>query len=165
MIFHCICSTSSLFIPLSTGEFSLLPCLGCCKQCCNEHWGACILLDHVFVQIYAQEWDCTVICSSILSFLGNLHTVLVYRVTQSRTWLKWLSSSSSILFSIVAVTIYISTNSEEGSLLSTLSSAFIVCGFSKHANWMKEGKKEKVWKTILDQRGWERWSLIGLWVG
>ena len=28
--------------------FRLLPCLGCCKQCYNEHWGTCILLHHVF---------------------------------------------------------------------------------------------------------------------
>ena len=41
--------------------FRLLPCPGCCKQCFSEHWGACILLDHVFLQICAQEWDCRVI--------------------------------------------------------------------------------------------------------
>ena len=29
--------------------FRLLPRLGYCKQCCNEHWGAYILSDHVFV--------------------------------------------------------------------------------------------------------------------
>ena len=33
----------------------LLPCLGCCKQCCSEHWGARILSNHAFLQIYAQE--------------------------------------------------------------------------------------------------------------
>ena len=32
--------------------FRLLPCLGCCKQCCNELWGACMLLVHVFLWIY-----------------------------------------------------------------------------------------------------------------
>ena len=41
--------------------FSLLLCLGYCKQCCNEHWGGCILLGHVFLWVYAQEWDCRVI--------------------------------------------------------------------------------------------------------
>ena len=35
--------------------------LGYYKQCFKEHWGACILLDHVFLWIYAQEWDCMVI--------------------------------------------------------------------------------------------------------
>ena len=29
--------------------FRLLPYLGYCEQCCNEHWGACILLDFVFL--------------------------------------------------------------------------------------------------------------------
>jgi len=29
--------------------FRLLPCLGSCKQCCSEHWGACVLLDLVFL--------------------------------------------------------------------------------------------------------------------
>ena len=27
----------------------LLPCLGYYKQCCYEHWGACILLGHVIL--------------------------------------------------------------------------------------------------------------------
>ena len=29
--------------------FRLLLCLGYCKQCCSEHWGACFLLDYGFV--------------------------------------------------------------------------------------------------------------------
>ena len=37
--------------------FRWLPCLGHCKQCCSEHWGAYVLLDHVFLWIYAQEWS------------------------------------------------------------------------------------------------------------
>ena len=32
--------------------FRLLPSLGYCKQCC------CTFSDHVFLQIYAQEWGC-----------------------------------------------------------------------------------------------------------
>ena len=28
------------------------------KQCCSGHLGVCILLDHVFLQIYSLEWDC-----------------------------------------------------------------------------------------------------------
>ena len=56
----------------------LLPCLGYCKQCCNEYWGACILSEHGFLWIYAK-WDCRV------CFLRNLHIVLhsgctIYRV-------------------------------------------------------------------------------------
>ena len=27
-----------------------------CKQYCNEHWNACILLDLVFLQTCTQEW-------------------------------------------------------------------------------------------------------------
>ena len=44
----------NLLSPIIWGS-GLLPCLGYCKQCCYEHWGACILLNHVFLQIYAQE--------------------------------------------------------------------------------------------------------------
>ena len=55
--------------------FRLLPCLGYCKQRCSEHWGTCILSNHVFHWIYVQVWarSCG---SSIFSFLRNLHTVL-----------------------------------------------------------------------------------------
>ena len=28
---------------------------------CSEHWGARVFSDHVFLQIYAQEWDCRII--------------------------------------------------------------------------------------------------------
>ena len=30
------------FIHSCQWTFRLLPCFGYCKQCCNEHWGACI---------------------------------------------------------------------------------------------------------------------------
>ena len=30
-------------------------------QCCNEHWGTSILSDHVFLWIYAQEWNCRLV--------------------------------------------------------------------------------------------------------
>ena len=49
--------------------------LGYCKQCSNEHRGRCILLNHVFIQIYAQEWDCCIHGNSDFSFLRNLPTV------------------------------------------------------------------------------------------
>ena len=48
--------------------FRLLPCLGYCKQCCNEHWYTCIDLNLVFLWVYAQEWNCKVTCRSIFSF-------------------------------------------------------------------------------------------------
>ena len=40
--------------------FRLLPCLCFCKWCYSELWDARILLDHVFLWIYAQEWECKV---------------------------------------------------------------------------------------------------------
>ena len=50
----------------------LLLCLSYCKQCCNEHWGTSVSFNSGFLSVYAQQWD----CSSISSFLRNLHTVL-----------------------------------------------------------------------------------------
>ena len=31
--------------------FRLLPYLGYCKQHCNKHWGACILLNHICTEV------------------------------------------------------------------------------------------------------------------
>ena len=45
-------------------------------QCCSEHWGTCVSFNSGFLSVYAQQWDCWVISSSISSFLRNLHTVL-----------------------------------------------------------------------------------------
>ena len=42
--------TSPLSIRLSW-TFRLLARLGYCQHCYNEHWAACTLLDHVFLQI------------------------------------------------------------------------------------------------------------------
>ena len=50
----------------------MLPCPGCCKQCYNEHWGAC-----VFVCVCVCVCVCVSrngISGSILSFLRNLQT-------------------------------------------------------------------------------------------
>ena len=50
-----------LFYPfLCWWTFRVLPCLGYCKQCC-DYLGACCFSDHVFLQLYAQEWNCRVI--------------------------------------------------------------------------------------------------------
>ena len=57
VIFRCIYVPHLLYPFLYQWISRLLSCLGYCKQCCNEHWGACILLDYVFLQVYAQEWD------------------------------------------------------------------------------------------------------------
>ena len=53
--------THFLYPFLCWWTFRLLPFLGYCKQHCNEYWRACILSDHVFLQAYAQKWDCRVI--------------------------------------------------------------------------------------------------------
>ena len=48
-------------------HFSIDGLLGCFHvlkivKCYSEiYWGVCILLDHVFLWIYAQEWGCMVI--------------------------------------------------------------------------------------------------------
>ena len=47
--------------------FTLLPCSGYHKECCNEHWGACILWIMVFSG-YMTSSDISV------PFLRNLHT-------------------------------------------------------------------------------------------
>ena len=52
--------------------FRLLLRDGYCKQCCSEHWSAYILSDHVFLQIYAQEWDGTVIWQLYFQFSKEL---------------------------------------------------------------------------------------------
>ena len=56
-IFHCV-NVPHLYPFLCWWTFRLLPCLGYCKGCCSECWDACILSDHVFLWIHAQEWDC-----------------------------------------------------------------------------------------------------------
>ena len=75
VIFHCI-YVPHLYPFLCRWTFRLLPCLGYCKQCCSEHQGTCILLNHCFLQIYTQEWIAESYGSSNHSSLRNLHIVL-----------------------------------------------------------------------------------------
>ena len=49
----CICTTSSLFIPLSMNK-QVASCPGYCKQCCNEHWGVCVFLNYSFLKPKVQ---------------------------------------------------------------------------------------------------------------
>lgn len=89
IIFHCMYTPHSSLSILLSMDIRLLPCLGYDKQCCNEHLGTCILLDHSFLQIHAQGRNAGSYGSSILKVFRN----------------------SPILFSIGAVPIYIPNNS------------------------------------------------------
>ena len=98
VIFHCI----YVYPFICQWTFRLFPSLGYCKQHCNEHQGAWILLNLGFLQIFAQEWELVRMVALLLVFQGT-----------------------SILFSTVAVPIYIPTNSVGGfSFLHTLSSIY-----------------------------------------
>ena len=68
VIFHCICAPHLLYPFLCRWTLKLLPRLACCKKCCNEHCGARVFLDHVFLWIYAQEWIAGSYDSSVFSF-------------------------------------------------------------------------------------------------
>ena len=89
VIFHRIYVPHLLCSYICWWTFRLLPCLGYCKQFCNEH---CILSQHVFIQIYAWSRIVGSYSSSIFSFLRT-----------------------SILFAIVVVSVYIPINSARGS--------------------------------------------------
>ena len=85
--FHCIYVTHLLYPFLCQWTFRLLPCLGYCKQCCNEHWG-CM---YPFRPCYSLG-----ICSGV-GLPTYIAPFLVFKGT-------------SILFSRVAVPGYIPTN-------------------------------------------------------
>ena len=82
-IFHCICVPRLLFPFLCWWIFRLFPYFGYSKQCCNEHWGECILSGHVF------PW----ICPGV-GLQDHVVTPFV------------IFEDSSILFSTLTVSIY-----------------------------------------------------------
>ena len=49
VIFLCI-SGPHVYLLLCWWTFSLLPCLGYCKYCCNLHWGDCSIFELWFSQ-------------------------------------------------------------------------------------------------------------------
>ena len=71
-----------LYLFLCLWTFRLPPCLGSCERCCNEHWGACILSDHVFLWIYAGSYG-----SSIFSFSKN--SMRLISSSWKITWAIW----------------------------------------------------------------------------
>ena len=70
-ISHCIYVPHLLHPFICRWIFRLLPCPGYCKQCSNEHWGACILSNYGFLQIFGQEWDCWIIWQLYFQFLNK----------------------------------------------------------------------------------------------
>ena len=66
----------SFLIHSSADTHRLLPCAGCYKQCCDEHWGTRVSFSSGFLSVYAQHWDCWAIRHFYFQFLRNLHTVL-----------------------------------------------------------------------------------------
>ena len=70
----------------------LLPCPGCGKECCEEHWGACVSFRSAFLSGCAQKWYCWVIMAVLFPGFKKFST----------------------LFSIVAVLVCIPTHSVRG---------------------------------------------------
>ena len=75
VISHCVYVPHLLYQFIYRWTSRLLPCLDNGKQCCNEHWGARILLKFGFLWISAQEWDCWTCGSCIFSFHRTLNIV------------------------------------------------------------------------------------------
>ena len=64
---HCI-HVPHIYPFICRWTFRLLPCLGYCKQCCCEHWGANILLNYSFLWICARKWDCQILWQLCFQF-------------------------------------------------------------------------------------------------
>ena len=115
VVFHCTYVPHVLYAFLCRWTFRLLLCLGYWKQCCSEHDGG-----HVSFQI--MVFSRYMPTSGIAGSYGN----------SPFSFLR-----TSILFSIVAIPIFIPTNSVEGlPFLHTLSSIYSVqfsCSIVSHS--------------------------------
>ena len=96
VMFHNI-NVPHLFYPfIHLWTFKLLPQLGYCKQCSNEHWGACnLLFTYLFWNMFFSGY--------VPRNCWTLWWVAIYGVVQSRTQLKRLSSSSSSTITLLLV--------------------------------------------------------------
>ena len=114
VISHFIYISHLLYPSLPWWMFRLLPCPGYCKQCCNELWGTCVFFTFGFLRVYAWKWDCWV-----------LMVVL---------FLVFFKGSPS---SIVAVSVYIPTNSARAFIFVYTLSTFIVGWLfdDGHSDW------------------------------
>ena len=89
------------------------------KQCCSEHWGACILLERVCLWIFAQEWDCRVSLQYGTSHnFPQYGSSIVSFFKETPCCCPWWSRPFTFLPTVW-----------EDSLLSTPSPVFIVCEF------------------------------------
>ena len=67
-ILHCVHVPQLSYPFICWWTSRLLPYPGYYKQCCDEHWGTRVSFNSGFFGVYAQQWVCWVIGSSISSF-------------------------------------------------------------------------------------------------
>ena len=58
VIFHCAYVPQLSYPFICRWSSRLLPCPGCCKKCCDEHWDTHVSFNSGFLGVYAQQWHC-----------------------------------------------------------------------------------------------------------